>query len=137
VSKTQGLKTKKLPVLDGWQEMVATTVTSSSEMTKRIFSACLLASLKSGVAGYFQTKILGKFSRVLEWTMLVYFCPFGLFYVIWYIFVANWYIYCMSFGIFSPFWYVAPRKIWQPWSQDVEIGRIFFGQLFGSFFENG
>jgi hypothetical protein len=19
------------------------------------------------------------------------------------------------FGIFSPFWYVAPRKIWQPW----------------------
>jgi hypothetical protein len=20
-----------------------------------------------------------------------------------------------SFGIFSPFWYIVPRKIWQPW----------------------
>jgi hypothetical protein len=32
----------------------------------------------------------------------------------WYTyFMAIWYI-LWSFGIFFPFWYVVPRKIWQP-----------------------
>jgi hypothetical protein len=68
----------------------------------------------------FQTKIpnLGKFWRVLQWKMLVYFvairsilrsfCIFSghllLFVVIWYIFPR--------FGT-----YLAPRKIWHPWSR--------------------
>jgi hypothetical protein len=30
--------------------------------------------------------------------------------------VAIWYI-LRLFGIFFPFWYVVPRKIWQPWWQ--------------------
>jgi hypothetical protein len=34
--------------------------------------------------------------------------------VIWYTFVIIWHI-LLSFGIFSPLWYVAPKKIWQPW----------------------
>jgi hypothetical protein len=63
----------------------------------------------------FQTKNpnLGKFCRVLQWTMLVYFMaiwsivdtafwynlwPFGIFY---------------GYLIFFPFWYVEKRKIWQ------------------------
>jgi hypothetical protein len=29
-------------------------------------------------------------------------------------FVAIWNI-LWPFGIFPPFWYVEPRKIWQPW----------------------
>jgi hypothetical protein len=58
---------------------------------------------------YFQAKNpnLCKFGGVLQWKMFVYFMaicyillPFGYVMVIWYIF---------------PFWYVAPRKIWQPW----------------------
>jgi hypothetical protein len=51
----------------------------------------------------------GKFWRVLQWKMLVYFMaiwsilrPFGIFYVV------TWY--------FFPFWYVLPIKIWQPMS---------------------
>jgi hypothetical protein len=66
----------------------------------------------------FQTKNpnLGKFWRVLRWKMLVYciaiwstlwhfrifFIPFGIFY--------DYLVY------FFPFWYVVPRKIWQPWT---------------------
>jgi hypothetical protein len=34
---------------------------------------------------------------------------------IWHIFVAIWYI-LRLFNTFFPFWYVAPRKIWQPCS---------------------
>jgi hypothetical protein len=40
-------------------------------------------------------------------------------------FTAIWYI-LLPFGIFygylvyvSPFWYAVPRKIWQPWPEDV------------------
>jgi hypothetical protein len=28
--------------------------------------------------------------------------------------IAIWYSF-WSFGIFPPFWWVVPRKIWQPW----------------------
>jgi hypothetical protein len=54
---------------------------------------------------HFQTKNpnSGTFWRVLQWEMLVYFMdirPFGT-PILW------------SFGLFFPFWYVAPRKIWQ------------------------
>jgi hypothetical protein len=31
-----------------------------------------------------------------------------------------------SFGIFLPFWYVAPRKIWQPWSPQSHKKLFFF-----------
>jgi hypothetical protein len=40
----------------------------------------------------------------------------GIVYVLWVYFTDIWYILWL-FGIFSPFWYVVPRKIWQPWSQ--------------------
>jgi hypothetical protein len=39
------------------------------------------------------------------------FCPFGIF--------------CGHFGIFFPFWYVVPRKIWQPWLGYLHVGRLF------------
>jgi hypothetical protein len=60
----------------------------------------------------FQTKnpTLGKFWRVLQWKMLVYFMdtwsilrPFVIFYG-----------HLVSWHIFFPFWYFVPRKIWQP-----------------------
>jgi hypothetical protein len=57
----------------------------------------------------------------MEGVCLFYF-PFGLFYdcmVIWYgYFMVIWYI-LRPFGIFSLFWYVVPRKIWQPWSEEL------------------
>jgi hypothetical protein len=40
--------------------------------------------------------------------------PFGIFYGHLVYFVAIWCI-LLLFGIFFPFWYVVPRKIWQPW----------------------
>jgi hypothetical protein len=39
--------------------------------------------------------------------ILLFLKPFGVFTAIWHI--------LWSFGIYLPFWYVAPRKIWQPW----------------------
>jgi hypothetical protein len=66
---------------------------------------------------YFQTKnpSLGKFWRVLQWKMgtgifyvrpvLSNFRSFGIF---------NGTLVCfVVFGIFTPFWYILPRKIWQ------------------------
>jgi hypothetical protein len=58
-------------------------------------------------------------------------------------FTAIWYIswlfgiICSHFGIFFPFWYVEPRKIWQPWSEaasglfGLHFQPFFRGQLFG------
>jgi hypothetical protein len=53
---------------------------------------------------YFQTKnpILGKFWKVLQWKMLVFYGQMVYFMAIWYI---MW-----SFGIFFPFWYIATEK---------------------------
>jgi hypothetical protein len=39
---------------------------------------------------------------------------FGILYGHLVYFMDIWYI-LRQFGIFSPFWYVVPRKIWQPW----------------------
>jgi hypothetical protein len=68
---------------------------------------------------YFQTKNnnLGRFWVDLQW-------PFGLFYGHLEYFVALWYILWL-FGIFSQFWHVVPRKVWQPWSQ-TGFGKLFF-----------
>jgi hypothetical protein len=68
---------------------------------------------------YFQTENpnLSKFSRALDWKLLIYFCPFGVFY--WHLvnFMTIWYIVCW-FGTFFRFWYHVPRKIWQSWGWD-------------------
>jgi hypothetical protein len=58
---------------------------------------------------------LGKFWRVLQWKMLVdviyghlvYFT--AICYTLWPFGIILWF-----FGIFFQFWYVVPRKIWQP-----------------------
>jgi hypothetical protein len=60
------------------------------------------------------------------WSLGIFCGHLVYFVVIWYIlwsfgifcghlvyFVVIWYI-LWSFGIFLPFWYVSPRKIWQP-----------------------
>jgi hypothetical protein len=66
---------------------------------------------------YFQTKnpIFGKFWRVLQWKMLVYFV--SILSIFW------------SLGQFSDhlvnfidIWYVVPRDIWQPWSAPAFVG---------------
>jgi hypothetical protein len=65
---------------------------------------------------YFQTKNpnLGKFWRVLQWKMSVYFMD------IWSILRTFWHIslpygiFCGNLVYFPPFWYVVPRKLWQP-----------------------
>jgi hypothetical protein len=45
---------------------------------------------------------------------LVYLRPFYIFHGHLVYFVAMWYI-------FPPFWYIVPRKIWQPWFAAAEI----------------
>jgi hypothetical protein len=65
---------------------------------------------------YCQTKnsSLDTFWRVLQWKMLMYFkdiwsilLPFDIFYDHLVYFVVIWLV-------FSPFWYIIQRKIWQP-----------------------
>jgi hypothetical protein len=58
---------------------------------------------------------LGIFYRALEWKMPLYFIalwnylwPFGTFY--W-----QFGMFSSHLVYFSQFWYVVPRKIWQPW----------------------
>jgi hypothetical protein len=58
---------------------------------------------------------LGKFRHVLQCKMFVNFIAISLFLLSLGLFMAIGYI-LRSFGIFFPFWYVVPRKIWQPWS---------------------
>jgi hypothetical protein len=57
--------------------------------------------------------IFGKFWRVLKWKMLVYYM------VIWSILrlfgvFCGHLVYFMFLVYFLPYWYVVPRKIWQP-----------------------
>jgi Zn-dependent protease with chaperone function len=63
--------------------------------------------------GIFNTKNpdLGTLWRVLQLKMLIYFMAISSMY-----FTAKWYILWL-FGVFFLFWYVLPRKIWQPWFQ--------------------
>jgi hypothetical protein len=67
---------------------------------------------------YFQTKNhdLGKFLEVLamEDAGMYIVLTFGQFHGHLVHFMVLWYI-LWSFGIFSPFWCIVPRKIWQPW----------------------
>jgi hypothetical protein len=65
---------------------------------------------------YFQTKNpdLGKFLRVLQWKMSVYYMSIVYFTATWYI-LRTFGIFCGYLVYFFPFWYVIPRKIWQPW----------------------
>jgi hypothetical protein len=44
----------------------------------------------------------------LQWKMLVYFLPLGLFY--------GHLVYSVVILYSLPFWYVVPRNIWQPWA---------------------
>jgi hypothetical protein len=59
---------------------------------------------------YFQNKKpnLGKFWRVLQWKVLVYFMDIGS--ILW-----SFLTFCghLVFNGLSPFWYIVPRKIWQ------------------------
>jgi hypothetical protein len=59
---------------------------------------------------YFKTKNpnLGRFWGDLQWKMLDYFMAF------WSILQSFGIGISWLFGIFSPFWYVVSRKIWQP-----------------------
>jgi hypothetical protein len=63
---------------------------------------------------YFQTKNpnLGKYCADLEWKMFVYFME--IWYILWQFgtVVVIWC--CCGNLVFSPFWYTASRKIWQP-----------------------
>jgi hypothetical protein len=81
--------------------------------------------MQGGQMAYFQTKNpnLGKFWRDLQWNILAFLWPFGIFYGHLVYFVAVGYILFLLFAIVFPFWYVAPRKIWQPCTHGRRHGR--------------
>jgi hypothetical protein len=54
---------------------------------------------------------------ILRPNCIVY-CHLVYFVVIWYIFSILAY-FTTFFGIFFPFWYFVPRKIWQPWTLEA------------------
>jgi hypothetical protein len=68
---------------------------------------------------------LGKFWRILQRKMLVHLM------VIWSIFksfgkVWGHFVSFVAICYIFPFWYVAPRKIWQPWRERLtKMGHIF------------
>jgi hypothetical protein len=73
---------------------------------------------------FFQTKHpnLGKFWSGLKWKMSENFMaiwnilrPFGTFYG----HLVRWW----QFGIFSLFWYIVSRKIWQPWTYTERVAK--------------
>jgi hypothetical protein len=63
---------------------------------------------------------MGKFCRVLQWKMSVYFM--AIWFILWSIGIFCGHLVCIFSGhlvyMFS-FWYTAPRKIWQPWCKAV------------------
>jgi hypothetical protein len=65
---------------------------------------------------YFQTKNpdLGKCLRAVQRKMSVYSVAIWSILQLFGIFSGHL-VFFWLFGIFSPFWYVVPRKIWQPW----------------------
>jgi hypothetical protein len=58
------------------------------------------------------------FWRALEWKMLVHY-------------KAIW-KFCGHLEYFSPFWYISPRNIWQPWSQNLFAKKLFICSHLGS-----
>jgi hypothetical protein len=82
----------------------------------------------------FQTKNpnLGKFWRVLEWKMLVYFMDTWSILWSFVIFYGHLvYVVRGNLEYFSPFWYFVPRKIWQPWIIRTER-TVRASSIFGS-----
>jgi hypothetical protein len=82
---------------------------------------------------YFQTKNsnLGKFWRVLQWKMLVYFMA------IWPILRQFSMLCChmvnfvvISYTYVSPLWYVVPIQIWQPWPRHAPPLSAHFSREF-------
>jgi hypothetical protein len=63
-----------------------------------------------------------KFGKILQGLAMdevgIFYGPFFYFTVIWYVLLPL-VIFCGNLVYISPFWYVAPRKIWQPccWRQ--------------------
>jgi hypothetical protein len=71
---------------------------------------------------------LGKFLRIVTEDV-------GIFYGHLVYFAAIWYI-LQPFGIFFPFWLVAPRKIWQSWRRaERPQNQLFLAAL--KFIEQG
>jgi hypothetical protein len=73
------------------------------------------------------------FCEALEWKMLVYLFPkywwvlylYGIYHSQYVVFLVIWYILwpigmcCGPLAYLSTFWYVVPRKIWQPWPNPI------------------
>jgi hypothetical protein len=65
-----------------------------------------------GIFAYKNPKLY-IFCRALKWKMLLFINHLEQFSAILVYFMAIWFS-AWSFGLFLPFWYVVPRKIWQP-----------------------
>jgi hypothetical protein len=92
-----------------WQTNVFSIFNSAENWTVLIFGMFCdlfpMLNTTTRVARWhvFKNPNLGKFWRVLQWKMLAYFLPFGIF--------CGFY---WSFGNFPLFWYAPPKEIWQP-----------------------
>jgi hypothetical protein len=114
------------------------TLLRTNEHWKRTFCCCNQGCQMA----YFETKNpdLGKFWKVLQWKVLVYYMSIWCRYC-----MAIWYILWPLGGFygcllhFPPFWYVVPGKIWQPWLQWSVVGKVSIMKLkyFGSVCRNG
>jgi hypothetical protein len=68
-----------------------------------------------------QQSQFGKIFRALDWKILMFLWPFGIFVRHFGYFMTIWYIlcsigtFCVHLVHFFRLWYHVPRKIWQPW----------------------
>jgi hypothetical protein len=74
----------------------------SSNKFDRTNQGCQMVDFKN------ENPNLGKFSRALNWTMLIYVMAIWNIYEHKGYFMTIWYIFCR-------FWYHVARKIWHPW----------------------
>jgi hypothetical protein len=104
-------------------------VTSFTKGLLTVISITKKFASRAGLPDQTENPNLGKFWRALQWKALVYLLPFGLFHgqlvnfnTIWStsqpIGKFNGHLVHFVVVWFLPFWYVVPKKIWQPCSQE-------------------
>jgi hypothetical protein len=98
-----------------------------------LFTACTEQCCQ--MVAHFHTKIPNFciFWEALECKIMVYFTAFLV------LFTAIWYT-CVNLVYLFTFWYIAPRKIWQPWHRmrfcrfkKIEIANFLLGASLSSF----
>jgi hypothetical protein len=112
---------------DKWYKRWAKSAFQSLTAMEGCFKVVYSMTNQGCLMVYFQTKlppVLVNFWKAFEWKVLYLSWPFGILCGHLLDFKAICYILWTSVAL-SPFWYIVPRKIWQPCDQCDFDGNIF------------